>query len=495
MSRPRIAVACLFHESNTAIVAPTTLGDANGGRIEPDAMLAAIAGTQTAAGGFVDGGRERGFELVPLVYYRLVPSGRVARDAFEAMAREFEETLRRAGPLDGLLLELHGAMTAVGYTAADADLARRARAALRSAPVVAVIDPHANVSPGLVEAVDALLAYQSNPHVDMADRGRDGVEILAALLRREARPAIAARRIPIVAPAIAQATADEPLATVVGAARGLEREDPGILAASVAFGFAYADVPDLGMTAIVVADEPARAGRAADELAARSWELRERFRRDLCGPEDAIARAFRRGGRVALADTGDNIGGGAPGDSSTLAAAALTHGGIRAATTICDPVAVEAAAAAGVGADVALELGVPPLAVTARVRDIRTGRFVAQGPLYAGLEFDMGRVAILEIGRLTIVAQTRAVPANDQNLFKSLGVDLDAVDAILLKGAAAIRAGWRSAADEFLDVATPGPTTSDVHELRLRCASRPLWPLDDFEWDPTGVVGRSRTRR
>ncbi len=480
MSRPRVGVACVFHESNTAIARATTVEDCRRGRTAPHEMLDALAGTQTATGGFIDRGREI-FELVPLVHYWLVPSGRVQERAFGAMADELEDAIAGAGPLDGLLLELHGAMTAEGHARADAELAARARRAVGASPIAAVIDPHANVSPGLCATVDALLAYQANPHVDMADRGRRGADLLAELVAG-LQASIAAVPIPIVAPAIAQATADEPLATLVAAAREREAAD-GIAAASIAFGFAYADVPDLGMTAVVVGHDHDAAERAACELAALCWELRERFRRELFTPEEAVEQAGGLPGLTALADTGDNVGGGAPGDSSALAEVALAAG-LRTVTTIRAPETVRAAAAAGTGAVIDVTLGSPPLRLDAVVRAVRAGVFRADGPLYAGLEFDMGTVAVLDAGSLTVIAQTHAVPPNDPALFRAVGADLEATDAVVLKGAAALRAGWASTAHHLLDVATPGPTTSDVRELEIHSAPRPLWPLEDFEWSP-----------
>ena len=474
---PRVGVACVFHESNTGIGRRTTLADFRRRTVAPERIVAEVGGTQTALGGLIDRGLELGFELVPLVYAWAIPSGEVARDAFETLAAELDAALRAAGPLDGLLLELHGAMTAEGHVRADAELAQTARAAAGDVPIVAVVDPHANLSDGLVEAVDGLLAYQRNPHVDMAARGRDGADVLARLLARRERPAIVVRRVPVTAPAIAQATAEEPLASLTRAARELEQA-PGVVSASLLFGFPYADVPDVGMAAVVCAEDPAQATAGADWLAGRAWALRERFARRLLTPAEAIAQAVGGDGPVAIADTGDNIGGGAPGDRTELLRAALDHGRVRFATTMWAPEAVAAAGAAGVGAELELTFGEPALTVTARVRDLRDGSFVHDGPLSAGVRFEMGPIAVLEVGWTVVVAQTHAIPPNDQALFRSAGVAVDALDAIGLKGAAAIRAGWRSAVSGFLDAATPGTTTSDLRELPLTRVARPLWPLD-----------------
>jgi microcystin degradation protein MlrC len=478
MSAPRVGIACVFHESNTAIPEPTTLADARRQSLPSEAMLGELGGTHTATGGFVARGRELGFELVPVAWTRIVPSGPLDREAFETLAAELEAALRAAAPLAGLLLELHGAMTAEGHVRADGELAAHARAGVGAAPIACVIDPHANLAPALAEHVDVLLAYQENPHVDMAQRGHAGADALAAMLAGGPRPATATRRVPIVVPAIAQATGDEPLRTLVAEARALERR-PGIVTASVVFGYAYADVPDLGMTAVVVADDQARADREADALAARCWELRADFARELLTPAEAVARAASLPGLTALADTGDNVGGGARGDSSTLAAALLAHGGIRAATTIADAGAARAAAAAGPGGTVELAVGAPPLDVSAVVRSVGSGSFVQAGLVNGGLRFDPGAFAVLDVASLAIVVHERPVPPNAPTIFEHAGVDLAALDAVVLKGAAALRAGWADTAATILDVASPGPTTSIVADLTYLRATRPLWPLDE----------------
>jgi microcystin degradation protein MlrC len=483
-ARPRIALAGVFHESNTFVARPTTLERFRGAWHEGADLIEALTGTQTVMGGAIAAGTAGGFELVPALHAWATPAGTVAADAFARLEMALTRALRALGPVDGLLLELHGALVADGVAAADARLARAARAAVGEVPTVCVLDPHANVAPGLVEAVDVVLAYRTNPHVDMAEAGERGVAVLEPLLTGGVQPVQAMIRVPVVAPAIAQATADQPLAALLDEARRLEAQD-GVLAATLAFGFAHADVPELGMTALVATDgDPAAARRLAAELATAAWARREEFRRALATPGQAVERAAQGPGLTGLADTGDNVGGGAPGDSTVLARAVLEHGGLRAATTICDPDGVAAAATAGAGASIEITVGSPPLPLAATVRAIVDGRYVNDGPLSAGVEFDMGRVAVLEAGPLVVVLQSTAVMANDQNMLRSVGVDLGPLDAVVLKGAAAVRAGWRSAVERFVDVGTPGATTSDLGSLRYVAAARPLWPFDDVDWRP-----------
>lgn len=486
--RPRVGIAGVFHESNTFVQRPMTLDDFRDAWHERDDIVTALAGTQTVTGGFIDGARSHGFDVAPAVHIWGTPAGPVTRPAFDALCDALRSGLERAGRLDGLLLELHGAMVADGVAAADGVLAQLARFVVGDAPIVAVIDPHANISEAVVDSVDGLITYRTNPHVDMSDRGVEAAALLDRILSGACRPCVAATRVPVIAPAVAQATADQPLASLLSQARALECRK-GVLSVSIAFGFAYADVPEVAMTAIVVSDgDQALAEELARDLGRSAWEARTAFERRLVAPAEAVAIAASTEGVTMLADTGDNVGGGAPGDSTVIARAVLDHDGVRAVTTVCDPGAVAAAAAAGIGAQLDVVLGEPPLRVTAQVRALPSGRYVNDGPLARGVEFDMGDVAVLDAARLTIVAQSTAVMANDQNMLRSVGVEVAAYDAVILKGAAAVRAGWAGVAARFVDVATPGPTASDLSTLPYRNVGR-LWPLERFSWQPGDADG------
>lgn len=443
-----------------------------------------LAGTQTVTGGFIDASRSR-FELVPILYAWATPSGVIASDTLQVIVSALERGVMEARPLDGVLVELHGAAVVEPGVSADGLIARRVRELVGETPIVTVVDPHANLPAAVVEASDGVLAYQTNPHVDMADRGGAAVELLGSILRCGRRPARAFIRVPVVAPAIAQATDDLPLSELVRLAGSIEA-GPGIDAASVLFGFAYADVEELGVAALVVGSDSRRAEAAALRLSEACWAGRGAFARHLPHPRAAVELAAGSAGLTVLADTGDNVGGGSPGDSTHVVAEALAHPTLRSVSTIADREAVARAVRAGVGARVEVALGNPRLHVTATVAAVGDGRYVNQGPLSAGVTFDMGVTAVLEAGKDVIVVQSKPVMANDQNLIRSVGLRPEDFDAVILKGAAAVRAGWKSVARRFVDVASLGPTTSDLSLLRYSRCRRPIWPLDDLlEWAPS----------
>ena len=72
------------------------------------------------------------------------------------------------------------------------------------------LDLHANVTPEMIEHADALIAYRTYPHVDMADTGRAAAKHLALLLETKQRFAKAFRQLPFLIPISWQCTNDQP---------------------------------------------------------------------------------------------------------------------------------------------------------------------------------------------------------------------------------------------------------------------------------------------
>lgn len=476
---PRVAIACVYHESNSFTPARTGRAAFNPSLMGEE--IRALRGTQTVTGGFLDGCADRGIDPIPTLYAWATPSGVVEHDVFVELEQALFDSLSAAGPFDAVLLELHGGMVVNGINRPDTGLALAARRAVGAqAIVVIVLDPHANVHPELAEHADIVLAYQFNPHVDMHARGVHAVGCMARALADSRRPTTVIVQVPIVAPPIAQATADAPLSALVGLARDAESLDSDLLAASIHFGYAYADVPELGMSVAACHFDPQVAAAVADGLADACWAARDEFGRHLEDPGMALDLAANEGGLVVIADTGDNIGGGSSGTSTVLLSQALQRPGISVATTLCDRQAVAAARSVGVGGEVRVVAGNPPIEIAGVVTWVGPGRYLNKGPLSAGVEFDMGDVAIVQIGRSTCVICSTAVMANDQNMFRAFGIDPAQYDAVILKGAAAIRAGWEDMNPRFIDVATAGETPSDLSTLPYR-RRRPLYPLETIE--------------
>jgi microcystin degradation protein MlrC len=267
---------------------------------------------------------------------------------------------------------------------------------------------------------------------------------------------------------------------------------------SVFHGFGYTDVPQIGSSIVAVAEaDPAAATSAARGMALRLWDRRQELSGDALTPAAAIEEAQRRveeGRTVVLLDIGDNVGAGAPGDSTVLLEAGLAAGVDGLVATICDQAAVRHARARGVGADVTLTLGGanstssgPGVSVAGRVTKITDGRFEDPDPAHGGFRFFDGgpTVRVSMAGGQDVVISSRAVPSWSPEQLVSMGIETRGPRVIIAKGVTAPRAGYARVASDFLLVDTPGVTAADLSRLPYRHRRKPLWPLDpDAAFEP-----------
>jgi microcystin degradation protein MlrC len=473
----RIGIVGVFHETNSFSAHRTEIEAFRPRWYHGAQILTAFTGSRTVAGGFLDENAAGGQESVPVFATYATPSGPISRVTFDTILATIADALRhRADELDGLLLELHGDMDVEGSADPEEEIARLVRQIMGDRPVSAVLDFHANMATRRLDDVDVLVGYRDNPHVDTYDRGREASLLLQRMLQGEAAPVRAHRGLGIVAPPVAQRTAIEPFASLNRRARELA-EHPSIWSLTVHGGYAYldADYTGLGFTAFADAGGLEVAEQAVTELQDLALALRPAFDSEYATAAPAVADAVDRQGIVVIADTGDNINGGSPGDTTWLCQAARAHPDARFLTSLCDPFALERLRGVPLGAAVEISVGGwsgetagEPLRGTAVVLARSDGVFTNEGPMSTGNRVDMGEACLVRLDNLDIVIQRRATQPNDPQLFLHLGVEPADFDALLLKGAAAIRAGWAPYAEDFIDAGTRGDTDSVLDRLPYR---------------------------
>src|ERR1700754_4416035 len=212
----RIAVGGFLHETNTFAPTKATFADFQHGggwpamTVGPD-VLKVMRRINVGLAGFVDSAEANGWELVPTIACGASPSAHVTRDAFERIAKVMIDGIAAAGPIDAVYLDLHGAMVSEHLDDGEGEVLARVRHVIgKTIPLVVSLDLHANVSPEMVEHADALIAYRTYPHVDMAATGRACAEHLALMLRTRQRFAKAFRQLPFLIPISWQCTNDQP---------------------------------------------------------------------------------------------------------------------------------------------------------------------------------------------------------------------------------------------------------------------------------------------
>jgi microcystin degradation protein MlrC len=488
----RVAIGGIMHESNSFSPAPTDLQAFSVQRGQD--ILAWWRESYHEVGGFIEGSDQYGYEVFPTLMAHATPSGKVTAETFETLVGELLERLKNAPPLDGLLLALHGAMVSEIYPDGDGEIVRRVRETLGDGfPIVVTHDYHANISEQVVKHSTALVVYKTNPHVDQRERGLQAAGILARTMRGEVRPVQALCKPPMLYNIIHHNTSAEPMRSIMQAGRDLEHQ-PGILAASVAAGYQYADVYEMGPSAVVVTDGDADlAQHEAQRLSDLLWNARDRLAFRLPDAAEAVRLAMEsRQTPVVLVETGDNIGGGSSGDSTFILAELLRQKAEGWVVVLADPQAVQACIRAGIGASVTLPVGGKrdrlhgeTLIVHGRVKSLHDGKYVETEPRHGGQRYrDQGLTAVLEIQpslpelSSLLVLTTQREPPTSLHQLLSLGIDPQRQQILVVKAAIAFRAAYEPIAGRIIEVDTPGLTAVNPARFTYQQVRRPLHGLD-----------------
>ena len=427
-----------------------------------------------------------------------VPGGPLTRDTYETLAGELVEQVRSARGLDGLLLSLHGAMVAEHCPDADGETLERLRKTLgKEFPIVVTLDIHANVSARMVTNATALVIYRTNPHLDQRARGLEAAQLIYRTVKGEVHPVMSAEFPPLVINITKQYTAQEPASSLIrDLTEALKR--PKLLSASVAEGYPYADVEEMGMAFVAVADGDASVARdAARWMAQRAWERRQSFVGDALSPAEALRRAADAPkGPVVLMDMGDNVGGGSAADSTILLEEAMHQGIGNMLVILYDPESVKACVQAGVGSTVTLRVGGKtddkhgrPIPIQGRVRILSDGKFIEDEPRHGGKRFyDQGTTAVVETGEHNTIVLTslREVPTSLEQVL-SLGIKPQRKQIIVAKGVVSPRPAYEPIASEVVLVNTPGSTSADLSTFTYQRRRRPLFPFERDAVYQTGV--------
>lgn len=487
----RVGIIGLMHESNTFIAAPTTLADYQQQTLaEGEKVREIMSARPHEVGGYFEGLASEGIDAVPIMMGWANPTGAITADTFDALLALMTKGLKAAGKLDGLLLAPHGAAVCEKERDMDGYWMSHVREMVGpDMPIIATCDPHVNLSQRMVDAVDAIISYRSNPHLDQRQRGLEAARLMASTLRGDVKPVVRAAMPPIAINIERQFTDDPPCKPLYDLANA-QLTLPGVLSNSVMLGFPYADVAEMGSAFTVVTDnDPALAQKLADELSRYLVEHRQEFVAHLIGIEEAIDRASKLKGPVCLLDMGDNVGGGSTADGTYIANAIHKRGGPATFTCIFDIEAQQQARDAGEGAKLTLTFGGKtddrhgaPITANATVRSLHDGTFEESRPRHGGLtHFDMGPTAIIETDTgLTVQLTSRRVFPTSLNQLLSCDVDPKQFNLIIAKGVNAPVAAYREVCDHFIRVNTPGSTSADMSHFTYQHRRRPLFPFEEI---------------
>ena len=467
---PRIAIAGFQHETNSLSPVVTELGDFE----MADSWPGLLSGTEVISGtrglnlpiaGFVDAALADGADLVPIIWCAAEPAGPVSDAAFDAISARILAGIRAAGPIDGIYLDLHGAMITQSRPDGEGALLAQVRDQVGpEVPIVISLDLHANLSRRTFELADTICIFRTYPHLDMAETGARCWTRFRQLLASGV-PMKAFRQADFVVPLHAQFTGAEP-------ARGLYARlaDTQSSLVEMALGFSAGDTPDRVPSIVAYAGTQAEADHLADEALMALKGARDVFDTRLLTPEAAVAEAlsFSGQGPVVLADVQDNPGAGASSDTTgLLRALARQRAGDVLMGLMHDPDLAAAAHRSGIGAELRGALGgssgIPddqPFEGRFIVDVLTNGACRYTGEMYGGGTATLGPSCVLRLasagGDIRIVVTSIRNQCLDLAHFTSFGLAPSDAKIVCVKSTVHFRAAFGPIAGKIIPVASPG---------------------------------------
>lgn len=489
----RVLTGLFGHESNAFSKLPTALGNFQNYLLAfGDDVPAAIKGAQIEPTGVEQAAEKYGWELTRSIVAWATPSGPVARDAWDKGRSTILEAAQK-GPIDGVLLNLHGAMATVDHADAEGVLLADLRDVIGpDVPVAITLDLHANVTDLMTEHADIICAYRTYPHIDQVATSLRAAAILDRTMKGEVKPTVVTvRRDTIDGLDDGRTTTENPMTELLGRADKLEAQNDGVLLVSIHAGFTPANLYEAGPTVSVTGDgNDPRFKAIADEYMDYAWETRHFDSNTYLSVQETVAEVNRLlptvDGPIVVADFSDNPGSGAYGDSTFLLSG-LLEANIENACfgTICDPAAAAALIDAGEGNTATVMLGGksdptfgPPIEVTGTVTKITDGTYLALGPRWRGVTHHLGPTAILTVGGMEIVVASNRLQLTEVEAFTHADIDPRKRSVVVVKSMQHFRAAFEPLAAAVVICDAGALASRDISKLPFTELRRPIYPLD-----------------
>ncbi|MEL6964606.1 MAG: M81 family metallopeptidase [Pseudomonadota bacterium] len=489
MPRPKIAIAGFQHETNTFAPLPTTYdlfkeGGAWPAMQQGDALIDRLIDLNMPMSGFLREAQD--VDLIPILWTFAEPGGFVSDQAFETISGMITDAIAGADDVDGIFLELHGAMVTESHEDGEAELLRRIRSVTgKDLPIAVSLDLHGNLSPAFAKLASSTTIYRTYPHVDAADTGARAYRLLREELERGVPFAHAWRQLNFLIPLQAQSTRREPGARLYAMLAELERD--AVRSVDFAFGFPPADIEHCGCSVFAYGTEQAAVDVACETMLAELLAAEGAFHNPLLEAGDAVSQAKELAAGasrpIMIADVQDNPGAGATGETTGLLAALVQGGAKRAVISmVWDPETAEQAHATGVGGTFEAAIGgrfsafsPGPYKAQVRVLAVSNGKFAFTGPMFGGGEADLGPMAALHIENgacdVTVIVGSRRTQTADQAILAHLGINPTTQAIIAVKSTIHFLADFEPIAERVLFAESPGANACQLDRIpyeRLR---------------------------
>jgi len=491
MKIAKILIAEFKHETNTFSNKKTGKKEYNDRYIKYGKEIEDFfKNTKTEIGAFIDVSREEKFKIIPTIAANAWPAGPVTRDMFNLVKTNIINTINEEKNIDAILLSLHGAMVLEDAPDGEGELLEAIRKVIgKDIPIVTTLDLHANITEKMVINSNGFFPFDNYPHTDIYARGHEAAINLARMLRKEIKPVIRIKKLPLLSPSLE--TNKPPHKEFLDMAQSWE-ENPKVISVSIVTGFPHADIYEGGVTVIAQTnDDIPLAEKIVEKIGRSIIKKHKNFVKKICSIEEAVkigmeAYEFP----VILADGNDNQGGGSPGDGTQLLRKLIEMKAKNVGfANIPDPDTVEKSIKAGVGNSVNVRLGGKsnynlgePIEISAIVKTIADGKFINKGPMFKGLQMNVGRTVVLDIDGIEVIVTEGRFQPWDPEIFRRVGIEPTDKQILVLKSTLHYRAAYGEFAKQMIDVDAPGLLApADLKTLDLKNIRRPIFPLDQLD--------------
>lgn len=484
----KVALLGIHHESNTFIKTQTTLEDfKNGHLLKGQDIIHEYRCAFHEIGGMLEIMEKEGIEVIPIFYAEANPGGIISAETYNTLIYEMMRELDKEMPVDGCLVVPHGAAVSESFPDMDGHWLNVLRNKIGSSiPIIGTVDPHANMSQTMVAATNGLIAYKTNPHTDQRETGILAAMLMVSILKRSVSPVQVLFSLPLAISIEKQRTDIEPCKSLLSYANSfMKRRD--ILSVSILLGFPYADVKEMGTSVVIIANKD-------KELALQVGELLSSYivtnKQQFNGIKtDVPKKDFLRNCKrpILFLDMGDNVGGGAPGNSTYLLEAFERKKIENSFICIWDPMSVIEAGKHIIGDRFTLSIGASPISgipysSIVTLLALQRGHFEETKPRHGGqIHFDMGMTALVKTieGTTIMLTSIRTLPFSLQQLL-SFNLEPSSFDIIVAKGVNAPIAAYDPVCSTILQIDTPGTTGADMTSFNYHNRRKPMFPFENI---------------
>ncbi len=492
----RIGVASFSHETCTFCPKPTTIEDFEAGGVSyNEDVIEEVRGIPTYINGFLIAADEHDdVELVGILSASKSRGGSsgswLTEKCFDKYSYGIANGLKEKGPFDGVLLALHGAMAAGGHLKPEAEIVSRCREAVGpEVPIMVTLDLHANEDHELTDAADGVFILKTYPHVDSENIGYTAAKCLIKTIKGKFNPTMGIKKPRVMTPSVYQGTGESPAKDIMDRAKMWEEKEKDCYSVSVAFGFAYADVPDVGATVITVTnDNQELANKIAKDVSDYIWSLREPFAgKKLPKTEEAVDKAIKlsKEGKtpVIIADHSDRMG-----DSTWVLEELIEKGASDfCIATISDEKSIKLIQEkASQGEHISFKVGGhsgpyagEPVLIEGKVTYLGECEFTLTGPMSKGAKRNLGLTAVLSFGDNNHVILTPTLhQVLDDAIFPAVGLDLEELKIVAIKSRVHFRAYYNDRAGSIVVVDAPGLGPADLSQHDYKNIPDNIYPVN-----------------